>query len=204
MCKYVRAVQTKTKFIILMHPKEFKKVKNGSGHLTHLSLPNSELYVGSEFSTHKRVNELIDDKNNNCYLLYPSKDSISLNENAITQKDKTSVIFIIDSTWACSAKLLRLSPNLESLQSISFSSNRSSNFQIKIQPQPNYLSTIESTQYVLELLSASGDEDLSKEQLDGFLNPFNEMIKFQLSCIELDSTTVRYKKRTDGIRERRF
>jgi hypothetical protein len=28
-----------------MHPKEFKKTKNGTGRMTHLSLPNSEIFI---------------------------------------------------------------------------------------------------------------------------------------------------------------
>ena len=34
MCKYVKSIKTNTKFIILMHPKEFQKTKNGTGILT--------------------------------------------------------------------------------------------------------------------------------------------------------------------------
>jgi DTW domain-containing protein YfiP len=38
-----------------MHPKEFKKTKNGTGHFTHLSLPNSELFMGIDFSDNDRI-----------------------------------------------------------------------------------------------------------------------------------------------------
>lgn len=43
-----------------MHPKEFKKTKNGTGHFTHLSLPNSELFMGIDFSDNDRINEIIE------------------------------------------------------------------------------------------------------------------------------------------------
>ena len=56
MCAYVRAIETQTKFIVLMHPKEFKKTKNGTGRLTHLSLPNSGLFKGIGFSDNARIN----------------------------------------------------------------------------------------------------------------------------------------------------
>ncbi|MEA3289204.1 MAG: DTW domain-containing protein, partial [Campylobacterota bacterium] len=41
MCEYTKPIATNTKFIILMHPKEFRKTKNGTGHFTHLNLSNS-------------------------------------------------------------------------------------------------------------------------------------------------------------------
>lgn len=78
MCGHVHTINTKTKFVVLMHPKEFKKVKNGTGHLTHLSLENSELFVGVDFTNHRRINEII--KSYDSYVLYPSKDSLNLSK----------------------------------------------------------------------------------------------------------------------------
>ena len=43
ICKHIRPLQTKTRFIILMHPKEYKREKNGTGHITNLQLENSEV-----------------------------------------------------------------------------------------------------------------------------------------------------------------
>jgi DTW domain-containing protein YfiP len=181
-----------------MHPKEFRKIKNGTGHLTHLSLPNSELYIDIDFSTHKRVNELIDDDMNNCYLLYPSEKSIPLNSHSIGESGKTTVVFILDATWDCSKKMLRLSRNLQELPHISFEHDKTSQFEIKTQPEDYCLSTIESTLCVLELLNEQGDEAIAQEKLDGFLNPFKQMIRYQQSCIDETGcsfkNSVRYKK----------
>ena len=63
ICEHlINPINTNTKFVILMHPKEFRKTKNGTGHMTNNSLENCELYVGIDFTNHKRVNELLDDK----------------------------------------------------------------------------------------------------------------------------------------------
>ena len=198
MCPHVRPVETQTKFVILMHPKEYKKIKNGTGHLTHLSLPNSELYIDIDFSAHKRVNALIADEVNNCYLLYPSKESIPLNRHAIGEQGKRTVIFILDATWDCSRKMLRLSKNLQRLPHISFEHDKRSEFEIKTQPEDYCLSTIESTLCVLELLNERGDEAIAKEGLENFLNPFREMIRYQQSCVDATGCSVknavRYKR----------
>ena len=198
MCSHVRPIKTETKFVILMHPKEFKKIKNGTGHLTHLSLENSELYIDTEFSEHQWVNELIDDPENNCYLLYPSQKSILLNENSISEEEKNSVIFILDATWDISKNMLRDSKNLQALPHISFKHTKTSQFEIKTQPQDYCLSTIESTLCVLELLHANRSESIDEKKLDTFLNPFKIMIKYQQSCIDNTGNSfknsVRFKK----------
>lgn len=202
MCEQVRPIETKTKFIILMHPKEFRKIKNGTGHLTHLSLPNSERYVGIDFSDHPRIKALIESEETACYLLYPSDKSIPLEHHRVDATGKTPVIFILDATWDCSRKMLRLSRNLQALPHLSFEHDKTSQFEIKTQPEAHCLSTIESTLCVLELLNAQGSETISEQALEQFLHPFKAMIAYQKGRIGGDgcSTTnsVRYKHPRKG------
>jgi DTW domain-containing protein YfiP len=195
MCKYIKPFETDTKFVILMHPKEFKKVKNNTGHFTHLSLKNSELFVGVDFSNNKRINEII--QTYDSFILFPSKDAINLTDTNI-KKDtsKKLAIFLIDSTWTCINKMLKQSVNLQNLNFISFNSSRTSQYKIKMQPKSNYLSTIESTLVVLELLNNWGIESIEKYDLDNFLNPFIKMINYQEIILENpDNCDVRFKKR---------
>jgi len=194
LCSSVKPIQTATKFVILMHPKEFKKTKNGTGRMTHLSLPNSELYIDVDFSNHNAVNTLIEDKNNCCYLLYPGKESLHLNAQKIDIQDKQLIIFILDSTWPCSMKMLRLSTNLQRLPKLSFTHTKCSQFQIKEQPKDFCLSTIESTLTILELLNAHKIENIENEAFDHFLEPFLSMVKYQIGCISTKRFRIRGEK----------
>jgi DTW domain-containing protein YfiP len=179
-----------------MHPKEFKKVKNGTGHLTHLSLDNSELFIGIDFTNHKKINEII--REYESFVLYPSLDAINLSKEKPSLK-KNMAIFIIDSTWSCSLKMLRDSKNLQALKYVSFDSTKLSEFKIKQQPADFCLSTIESTLSVLELLNQYEIENLKDKDMDGFLNPFKKMIDYQQEIIANPiSNAVRFKRRYKG------
>lgn len=192
MCSHINPIDTKTRFIILMHQKEFRKTKNGTGHFTNLSLNNCELFVGVDFSKHKIINEIIENKDNSCYVLYPHKSSTILNETKLSSS-KNNVIFIIDSTWSCAKSLLYDSKNIDMLPKISFTHTKTSNFKIKTQPEKYCLSTIESVLCVLELLDEKDTEDL--KNLDNFLKPFESMIEYQISCVSDESVyNIRYKK----------
>ena len=182
MCQYVRPIMTRTQFIILMHPKEHQKTKNGTGYLTHLSLPNSQLFIGIDFTNHTAINTIIQDNNNHCMVLYPNKKALNLQQEQLRLSKKNLVIFIIDSTWACSKKILRLSQNLQDLPKVSFSNTTVSQFLIKKQPAAYCLSTIESTAIVLQLLQEQTLESFDKKALETFLNPFNKMVQYQLEC----------------------
>jgi len=193
MCKYIKPIKTKTKFVVLMHTHEFKKIKNGTGHFTYLSLENSELYIDVSFAKHKAVNDLLDDKKNNCYVLYPGDESLLLNSSSLPRHDKQNVIFLIDSTWHNAKKLLRDSPNIQALPKVSFEHAKNSEFKIKEQPMELCLSTIESTHCVLELLNLHGDEELSSNELGGFLEPFRKMVEYQVKCTTLENRSPRFR-----------
>jgi len=197
MCQYINPIQTDTKFIILMHPKEFKKVKNNTGFFTHLTLKNSEVFIGIDFSDNVRINEII--QTHNSYILFPSKDALDLSETDPTLQNKTDkplAIFLIDSTWICTKKIFTLSNNLNKLQHLSFTTDRVSKYEIKEQPQANYLSTIESTLVVIEFLNNLNIENVTQKELDGFLNPFFKMIEYQKKALSnIDINSPRFKKK---------
>jgi len=193
MCLEINPFETNTKFIILMHPKEFKKTKNTTGRLTHLSLKNSELFIGVDFTNHNIINKIID--THDSFVLYPSNDAINLS-NEMPKLNKKMAIFIIDSTWSCSKSMLRESKNLQNLKKVSFDNTKLSEYKIKEQPEEYCLSTIESTLSVIELLNKQNIENIQRKDLNNFLNPFHKMIDYQLKCIENPLLNeIRFKKR---------
>lgn len=196
MCKYINEIQTNTQFIILMHPKEFKKTKNGSGHFTHLSLPNSKIYIGIDFTNHDEINLILNDETNNCFVLYPDNNSIKLNTQTIQESNKKNVLFIIDSTWPCSRKILASSKNIRDLPKVSFIPTKTSQFKIKTQPNEYCLSTMESTLCILELLNYHKIESIQQNQFDDFLKPFEKMVEYQVNCaLEPNGREPRFLKR---------
>lgn len=79
-CGSITPMPTRTKFVILMHPYEFKRIKANTGRLTHLCLADSELHIGIEFDGHEAVQALINDPKNYPVLLYPGKDALDLSK----------------------------------------------------------------------------------------------------------------------------
>lgn len=183
MCQYVHPIETNTQFIILMHPKEFRKTKNGTGHLTNRSLSNAQLHVGIDFKDNPAIQRVLKDERYEPFLLYPHKDAIWIDSQPL-KTEKKIALFIIDSTWACSKKILRENPFLHKMKMISFQHNKKSNFHIKTQPQEECLSTIESTLCVIEYLNEQAHENLPRSSLESFLTPFNQMVQYQIDCAQ--------------------
>jgi len=167
-----------------MHPKEYRKEKNGTGHMTKLQLDNSEIIVGIDFTNNKRVNELLSKNESSSFLLYPGNDNFNLSERKSFEINlflgSNPYIFLLDGTWPCARKMLKLSKNLQSLKRVSFDRNIKSKFIIKQQPDSLCLSTIESIYTVLNMLNEAKLEHCRTED---FLTPFEKMIEFQLQAI---------------------
>lgn len=182
---------TRTKFVFLMHPKEFKREKAATGRLTHLCLANSEIQMGIDFDDHAAVTALLDDPANFPVLLYPGAPALNLSRGELTSEvlgGHRLVIFLLDATWSCARKMLKLSPRLQRLPRVVFTPTAPSRYLIKQQPQDGCLSTLESTHEVLLALQRSGLDDYPLP--DQLLGLFARMQDFQLRC-QHDATLPR-------------
>ena len=198
ICKHISPVLTKTRFIILMHPKEYKKEKNGTGHMTTLQLENSEIIVGVDFTNNNRVNEILTKENSRSFLLYPGKDNFNLSVRKSSElrpfMGENPNLFILDGTWPCARKMLKLSKNLQQLKRVSFDNEIKSKFIFKQQPEPLCLSTIESVYTVINLLKEGALEQCETKD---FLIPFEKMIEYQVEYI-LNPNINSYRPSTTG------
>jgi DTW domain-containing protein YfiP len=164
-----------------MHPKEYKRERIGTGRMTKLQLENSEIIVGVDFTNNNRVNEILTKEKSCSFLLYPGKDNFNLSIRKSSEINSfmgnNPHIFLLDGTWPCARKMLKLSKNLQKLNRVSFDNKIKSKFIIKQQPESLCLSTIESVYTVLNLLK---EGDLEQCETKSFLIPFEKMIENQL------------------------
>jgi DTW domain-containing protein YfiP len=176
-------METRTRFVFLMHPKEFKQEKAGTGRLTQRCLPNSELHMGIAFDDHEAVQELLAEPWNFPVLLYPGAGARNLSNGDLSSADlggRRLVVIILDATWSGARKMLKLSPSLQRLPRIMFTPAAPSRFVIKQQPQAGCLSTLEAVHELLLVLERSGlDHYPQPEQLLGI---FHRMQDFQIRC----------------------
>lgn len=182
-CGSIVPMATRTRFVFLMHPKEYKHEKAATGRLTHLCLANSEIQVGIGFDAHDAVQEIIRSPQNFPVLLYPGAGARDLSRGELTAADlagRQLVVLLLDATWSGARKMLKLSPSLQRLPRVKFAAAGRSRYVIKQQPQDGCLSTLEATHELLRALDRTG--------LDHYPDPaqlpavFDRMQDFQIRC----------------------
>lgn len=198
LCADITPMATRTRFVLLMSPKEFKEEKAATGRLTHLCLPNSEIMMGKSFGDDGRVRALLEDPGHHPVLLYPGKEAVNLSEQSAVSGEQTGsggaaieglrrelaakrlVVFVLDATWSGARKMLRLSPCLQRLPRVMFTPSAPSRYVIKQQPQEGCLSTLEAVHELLLALERHGlDRYERPEQL---LALFKKMQDHQIAC----------------------
>ncbi len=206
LCGCTKTFDSGIKFVFLMHPKEYKRQRTGTGFLAKNSLLDSEVIVGLDFTENKRLNALLEDEAYYPVLVYPSADS--WNASCPGFKDSVSgkklLALIIDATWFCSKKVIQHSPNLLRLPKLSFAGDYRSIFTFKREPRPECVSTIETCYYLIKELQPLGLA--SDENPEPLMNVFKQMIKDQIRAenerIEglrsnVHSKDLRYRKKKE-------
>ena len=203
-CSSISPIETRTKIIILMHPKEYKEEKAATGRFTHLCLKNSEIYMGIDFDSHKAVQEQIHDMRYFPMLLYPGKDAINLSESVVPSgflHDRQLLVILLDATWRNAKKMFNRSLTLQKLPRIGIVPEDKSRYLIKRQPHDWCLSTIEAAHELMKALENAGLDIYA--QPNQMLDLFARMQQYQISCMR-EPTQQNYRRGVGGKIERRL
>lgn len=202
VCEKLKPFETNSRFILLMHPMEFKKEKVGTGRFSHLILKNSEVLVEVGFDENARLIELLNDPEYESFVLYPGDQTIDLGTDELkTTLKKKAQFFVIDGTWPCAKKMMKLTKLLHHIPRVSFTSSRVSEFTVKHQPLPGCLSTVESLHQVLLDLNRMGIENSGGKE-ENLMEVFRYTVNQQMELAQ-DPDRQAYRKKPFSLPQNR-
>ncbi|UXR65960.1 DTW domain-containing protein [Bdellovibrio bacteriovorus] len=205
-CQHIKPFDPCISFVILIHPIELRR-RIATGRMSHLCLQHSYLISGQDYSSHEIVNQLINDPERHCVILYPGSDSLNLSLMPAGRRDglaplgKKLTVFVIDGTWATAKKMMRESQNLGSLPQICFSPEKPSAFRVRKQPSDFCYSTIEAIHQTIELLGDSRGFNTALRQHDNLLQVFDVLVERQLDYLKTsEEKNGAFNSRREGKR----
>jgi DTW domain-containing protein YfiP len=193
LCHALKPFESTTIISLLMHPKEAKKQRLGTGHLSHAILKNSRTFSEVNLDEDREFQKFLKEPDLFHMLLYPATDAWPIDGNIFSDrtqenlvspvpKGKKLVLHVLDATWPCAKKMMRVSQILKDMPKVSFCQNYRSRFLIKHQPHEACLSTIETLYYCLESLKGQGLEPQLQEKHQNLLNTLDALVQFQVKC----------------------
>lgn len=172
-CAAVRPIATRTRVVILQHPRE-SDVPINTARIAELSLSNSSLHVGLDFTSDRAFQAAIGNSGAPPILLYPGEGA----KNLATEPPAGPVtLVVVDGTWWQASKLFKLNPSLQNLPRYGLSPAEESRYRIRREPEVHCLSTIEALEAALAVLEGK------PEGLPELLEPFDAMVETQLGFV---------------------
>ena len=181
VCEVLKPFDPGIKFVFLMHSKESKRQRTGTGRIAHAGLIESEIIMGIDFTKNERLCGLLQHPQYFPVLLYPDQNAWNSKKEGFKEElnGRKLLAIIIDSTWFCSKKMIKLSTNIMALPKLSFSGEYRSIFTFKREPHPECVSTIETCYYLIREFQESGLIEKTSNP-ESLMDAFKMMIKFQL------------------------
>ncbi|WP_375753287.1 tRNA-uridine aminocarboxypropyltransferase [Vibrio sp. HN007] len=189
ICGWIKPIETDIELIILQHPSEVKHAK-GTAKILTLSMKNSYLFNGEDFSSHNELNRILSDTNYLNLLIYPKEEAVPIKQKAsewISESRKIRII-LIDGTWRKAYKIYQLSKNLHSLDALDISDCKDGNYRIRKAPSETSLSTVEAGYCAFSLLDKQTD-------FTPLLLAFENMIDFHISQMPKGVYEKNYRSR---------
>lgn len=170
VCPYVQSVETRTRVLLLQHPRE-RDVAVNTVRIAALCLPSATVRVGVDFACDPVVTAALADPERPAVLLFPGPGSHDLR----TDPPRGEVtLVVLDGTWWQAAKLLKSNPAVAALPRYAFAPEQPSRYRIRREPAEHCVATIEALAQALGLLE--GDP----ARMAPLLRPFEAMVERQL------------------------
>ncbi|MGX9417428.1 tRNA-uridine aminocarboxypropyltransferase [Vibrio sp. WJH972] len=174
ICSTIQTLNSNLELVILQHPTEEHRPM-GTAKILALSLPNSHLFIGEDFSNHEGLNRLLGDAEYEHFVLYPREYAIALsNKPTKNSNSRKQRAILLDGTWKKAYKIWQLSSNLHCLPCVKLPSELHGNYRIRKAPDPNALSTVEAGFHLLSLWHPERD-------FSSLITTFEKMIEFQIA-----------------------
>lgn len=167
-CALLPSIETRTKVVILQHPRE-RDMPIGTGRMASLCLPRASLHLGVDFERDRAVMEAIGDPAQPAALLWPGEGAIDLEQDP---PRGPITLVVVDGTWSQAKKVVRVNPSLRALPRYAFAPPAPSAYRIRREPRDDYVSTIEAIAHVLTLLEG--------DRFGAMLAPFAAMVDTQI------------------------
>ncbi|MFA0442536.1 DTW domain-containing protein [Vibrio sp. 10N.286.49.C2] len=173
ICQWITSVHCDSELIILQHSSEEKRPL-GTAKILQLSLPNTRLFIGENFTDHNELNSLLSDTSVRTCVLFLSEQSTPISELVKNSDPRPLRIILLDGTWKKAFKMWTLSTNLHALPLVQLPLDLEGDYRIRKAPTSNALSTVEAGYHVLSILEPEQD-------FSSLIYAFEQMIEFHIS-----------------------
>ncbi|MEO0478242.1 MAG: tRNA-uridine aminocarboxypropyltransferase [Planctomycetota bacterium] len=170
LCDEIPSLRNRTGLLVLQHPKErFHPI--GTARIARLGLANCEVLVARDHTNESLTVDPGSTLVDGTALLFPDPAAPYLDE--LAPDERPQALCVLDGTWAQAKRLFHENPWVRELPRIRFTPTRESEYRIRREPHPHFVSTIEAIVAALRILEPE------LEHTESLLDAFRSMVARQ-------------------------
>ncbi len=177
--------------VLMRHPKE-RNMKNATAQLAQLCFAHITISYAREVKERSRVNDAfypLFDNPESCALVYPSNDSVLLNEHLAKQENGAKIkhLYLIDATWKFASEMVTRSTIFQNVTKVKLAPPLEGVFVIRKTPDnvAKGMSTAEALGWALDCFSTTkineNTNDNTPENISN-IGKYASTIRKTLSC----------------------
>jgi len=169
-CSALPTVETRTQLVVLQHPHE-RTHPFGTARLVKLCMPQAAVHVPTPGFTGTLEAQVSVPED--AAVLFPHPDAEDLAD--LPETDWPSTLVVLDGTWSHAKRLYRENPWLKQLRHVKLQPSAPSNYRIRREPKPEYISTIEAIVEALRIIEPENG------RVGELIGAFDRMIDQQIA-----------------------
>ncbi len=184
-CTDIQTFRPPFDLFLIVHPRESRNLV-GSVRIAHLSCEHSTWVegIGEDIDRSPIVLGALSNPKLAPMILYPSPHAVPLDRMTAQNvpNDRRLALFVIDGTWYQAKQLIRRSLILSTLPSVSFTTDRVSEYGFRKQPHDYCLSTVEAVHVAIDAyLRSPVAPPMEARPHDRMMDIFRKMVRTQLA-----------------------
>ncbi|WED21764.1 DTW domain-containing protein [Vibrio sp. JC009] len=173
ICPLIPGLDPDWHLALLTHPNELTRDTN-TGKLLEKILTNCQIHIWDRVNPPKELLQQISSGEYQPILLFPTEESIPLDEyTGKSAPTKPYLFIILDSTWQEAQKMLRKSPWIQALPAVHFSGELESGYQLRRNQKKGNLCTFEVGVELIKILNGKKETEKLTEFFNHYLSVFS-------------------------------
>lgn len=163
-CDAIRPIKNFTNLSLIVHVRELTLTSNTAHFLAEMMPETTEIYIRGKRDNNFESTPILA-RSGTPLFLYPSEDSVELNQDFLKKHPGPYHLIVPDGSWRQARKVYGREEGFRSIPTVHLPGGFTRQYELRESPRPEWLSTFEATAYALGIIES---QELSEELMAFF------------------------------------
>lgn len=158
VCELIHPISVKTNISLVVHVSELTLSSNTAQFIRQMIPGQAEIFIRGQEHERFTPDEILARPGQQLFL-FPSEDSLELNEEFLRNHPGPHHLIVPDGKWTQAIKVRNREPAFKSMQTVKLPKGITAEYELRKTPHPEWVSTYESVAHALGILEGAKVRD---------------------------------------------